>query len=87
MRAVCRHFGLKEKEIGGKRTRNRGPRAAAMEMLYRHGDLSQAAIGQALGRLDYTTVSRERKRWRERAQEDKRVGTALSEIEESLRHK
>jgi hypothetical protein len=33
-----------------------------MEMLYRRGEMSQAAIGKLLGGLDYTTVSRERKR-------------------------
>ena len=49
--------------------------------------LSQAAIGKVLGGLDYTTVSRERKRLREMAQEDKRVGATLREIEDRLRHR
>ena len=41
-----------------------------------------------LGGLDYTTVSREvRKRLRERAQEDKKLGATLKEIEDGLRHK
>lgn len=87
MREVCRRFGVKEKEISGKRIGSRDERAAAMEMLYRHGEMSQAAIGQVLGGLDYTTVSRERKRLRERAQDDKKLGIALAEIEDSLRHK
>jgi chromosomal replication initiation ATPase DnaA len=56
-------------------------------MLYRHGQLSQAAIGKILGGLDYTTVSRERKRLRDSAQQDKRLGAAMREIEAHLRHK
>jgi hypothetical protein len=58
-----------------------------MEMLYRHGEMSQAANGKLLGGLDYTTVSRERKRLRDRVREDKNLGIALAEIEDSLRHK
>jgi hypothetical protein len=62
MRQVCRRLGVKENEIGGKRIGSRDERAAAMEMLYRRGEMSQAANGKLLGGLDYTTVSRERKR-------------------------
>jgi REP-associated tyrosine transposase len=87
VREVCRRLGVKEKEISGKRIGSRDERAAAMEMLYRHGEMSQAAIGKVLGGLDYTTVSRERKRLRERAKEDKKLGIALAAIEDSLRHK
>ncbi len=87
MKAVCRQFGVKETEIAGKRSENREARAVAMEMLYRHGDLSQGTVGKELGGLDYTTVSRERKRLRERAEKDKRLGKALTEIDEALRLK
>lgn len=87
VREVYRRFGVKENEISGKRTGRRDERAAAMEMLYRHGQLSQAAIGKLLGGLDYTTVSRERKRLREIVQQNKQLGTTLREIEESLRHR
>ena len=58
-----------------------------MEMLYRHGQLSQAAIGKILGGLDYMTVSRERKRLRARAQHDNRIAAALREIDDCLRLK
>jgi chromosomal replication initiation ATPase DnaA len=58
-----------------------------MGMLYRHGEMSQAAIGRVLGGLDYTTVSRERKRLRERVQKDKRLAAAIEEVENILRHK
>lgn len=87
VREICQRFGVKEKEITAKRTAHRDERAVAMEMLYRHGQLSQAAIGKIMGGLDYTTVSRERKRLRESAQQNKRLGAAMGEIEEQLRQK
>lgn len=87
LQEVCRRFGVKEKEISSKRAGCRDERAAAMEMLYRHGQLSQAAIGKVLGGLDYTTVSRERKRLRERIEKDKRLEAAIREIDETLRYK
>lgn len=87
LRAVARQFGATEEQITGKRVTNRDARAAAMEMLYRQGTMSQVEIGKALGGLDYTTVSRERKRLRERAGQSKMIERALSGLEERLRHK
>jgi putative transposase len=87
IKAVCRRLGAKDKEIRAKRSGNRDARAVAMEMLYRHGQLSQSAIGAELGGLDYTTVSRERKRIQERAGLDKRLDKTMTEIDESLRLK
>lgn len=84
---VCRAFGVKEKDIGRKRSGNRDERAVAMEMLYHHGQISQAMIGKKLGGLDYTTVSRERKRIREKMQGDKRLAERWSQINECLRHR
>jgi hypothetical protein len=49
-----------------------------MEMLYRHGHLSQVAIGMMVGRLNHKTMIRER------AQDDKNLGTVLMAIEENL---
>ena len=36
-----------------------------MELLYRYGGMTQQAIGEHLGGLDYTAVSHERRRVRE----------------------
>jgi uncharacterized protein (UPF0264 family) len=58
-----------------------------MEMMYRHGAISQAAIGQALGGLNYTTVSLERKWLRDKVREKKALARAVSEIEETLIHR
>jgi putative transposase len=87
MQEVCRGFGVKQNDISGKRSGKRDERAVAMEMLYRHGQLSQAAIGKELGGLDYVTVSRERKRLGERVQKDKRLATVMGDLEKTLRHK
>jgi len=84
LREVARYFRLREEKLTGKRTGHRDERAVAMELMYRYGGVSQAEIGRVLGNLDYTAVSRERKRLRERMENDKRLKTALAKIETSL---
>jgi REP-associated tyrosine transposase len=84
LREVARQFGLTEKQITVRRTAERDARAVAMEMMYRYGAISQADIGKALGGLDYTTVSLERKRLREKLGVDKALRKAVSEIEKGL---
>jgi hypothetical protein len=44
--------------------------------MYRHGGVSQARIGERV-RLDYTAVSRERKRLRDRIEFDRRLKKRL----------
>jgi putative transposase len=84
LKAVARHFGLAEEKITGKRTGYRNERAIAMELMYRYSGVRQAEIGKAVGGLDYTAVSRERKRLREKAQEEWTLRAALHEIELTL---
>jgi chromosomal replication initiation ATPase DnaA len=84
LREVARYFRLQEEKLTGKRTGHRDERAVAMELMYRCGGVSQAEIGRVLGNLDYTAVSRERKRLRERMENDKRLETAIAKIEPSL---
>lgn len=52
-----------------------------------YGNKGQVEIGQTIGGLDYSTVSRERKRLREKMQIDKQLARAVSQIEERLRLK
>jgi putative transposase len=87
LRAVARQFGVKERQITGRRPAERDARAVAMEMMYRHGAISQAEIGKALGGLDYTTVSLERKRLREKVRKNKALAKAASEVEDGLLHR
>jgi chromosomal replication initiation ATPase DnaA len=73
-----------EERLSGKRTGHRDERALAMELMYRYGAVGQAEIGKALGGLDYTAVSRERKRLRQRIETDKVLRMALVNIERKL---
>jgi len=84
LKAVARHFGLAEENITGKRTGRRNERAIVMELMYRYSGVSQAEIGRALGGLDYSAVSRERKRLREKIQQKRTLRAALHEIETKL---
>jgi chromosomal replication initiation ATPase DnaA len=84
LKKVARHFGLEESKLIGKRTGHRDERGVAMELMYRYGGLKQVRIGELLGGLDYTAVSRERKRLRERVEANKALKTALEKIETSL---
>jgi chromosomal replication initiation ATPase DnaA len=60
---------MEEERLTGKRSGFRDERAIAMEMIYRYSGISQAEIGKMFGGLDYTAVSRERKRLRGRIEE------------------
>jgi len=55
-----------------------------MELMYRRGSVGQAEIGTVPGSLDYTAVSRERERLRERLEKERVLKDALDEIESSL---
>ena len=67
---MAKFFGVEEKRLTGKRTGLRDQRAVAMEMIYRNGGIGQVEIGRLIGGLDYTAVSRERKRIREKVEHD-----------------
>lgn len=83
LKAVAGYFRLAQTQLIGKRTGHRNERAIALELMYRYGGVSQARIGELVG-LDYTAVSRERTRLRERAESDKRLKKRLREVELSL---
>ena len=81
LRAAARYYGVKEEQLTGKRTGLRDERAVALELVYRHGGgIKQAEIGRLFGGLDYTAVSRERKRLRDKAEQDNKLRRALVEI-------
>jgi len=82
--AVARYYGVKEQQLVGKRTGLRDERAVALELIYRHGGIRQAKIGQLFGGLDYTAVSRERTRLRNKAEQNAKLRKALAEIESGL---
>jgi hypothetical protein len=55
-------------------------RGIALELMYRHCGASQVRIGELVG-LDYTAVSRERTRLRNRIESDNKLKKRLQEIE------
>jgi REP element-mobilizing transposase RayT len=79
LRTVARYCGVAENQLARKRTGHRDERAIALELMYRHGGSSQARIGELVG-LDYTAVSRERKRLCQRIESDKRLKGKLEKI-------
>jgi len=84
LKAVGRYFQLKAEELSRKRTIYRDQRAIGMELMYRHSGVNQVEIGRRVGGVDYTAVSRERKRLRERMAEDHRLKRSVEDIEARL---
>jgi Transposase and inactivated derivatives len=58
-------------------------RGLAMELLYRHGGLSQREIGELMG-IDYSSVSVGRKRFRTLAEQDEEYKKLVTRIQEIL---
>jgi len=84
IKAVARYFGVEEQRLTGKRTGLRDQRAVAMELIFRTGGIGQVEIGRLIGGLDYTSVSRERKRLREKVEHDAKLRRAVAQIESEL---
>ncbi len=81
---VGKYFKIKTEELQKKRTRYRDERGIGMELMYRHSGVSQVEIGRRIGNLDYTAVSRERKRLRERMEQDRELRRWVEQIEARL---
>jgi putative transposase len=87
LQRVSRYFGIKLEELAKKRTPHRDSRAVVMEMMYRYGKISQEEIGKRLGGLDYSAVSRERTRLRERLDGDRKLQRTMKEIDNIIKSK
>ena len=55
-----------------------------MELMYWHGRVGQVEIGKRMGGLDYSTVSRERKRLSERMAVDRELKRLAEKAERVL---
>ncbi len=84
---VSRHLGISVDELTKKRTPYRDYRALVMEMMYRYSRISQEEIGKRFGHLDYSAVSRERKRLRERMPLDRKLRVLVQGVDELLKSK
>lgn len=81
---AARYFNLAPERLRRKRGRCRDQRGLLMELLYRHGGMTQQAIGVHLGGLDYTAVSHERRRVRERIAQSDVVANWWRELDSVL---
>ena len=81
---VADHFQLPPARLQRKRGRCRDQRGLLMELMYRYAGMTQQAIGAHLGGLDYTAVSHERRRVRERMTEDPALAEDWRAIESRL---
>jgi REP element-mobilizing transposase RayT len=84
LRRVAEYFKLRPEELRKKRSHFRDQRGMVMEMLHRYSGLRQEEIGSYLGGIDYTSVSHERSRIRDRLKDNATVKRWLRELEELL---
>ena len=80
LREVAAYFKIKPAVLRRKRGGYRDERALGMELVYRYSGISQGEIGEHLGGMDYTAVSRERKRLREKMEQDSKLKRWANEI-------
>ena len=84
IRAASAYFKIEREELSKKRTRHRDERSVVLNLMYRLSVMSQAEIGR-LGGLDYTAVSRERKRLRDKMAVDQKLRRAMEKLERRIR--
>ena len=87
LKSVSRYFRIPEEELSKKRTIHRDYRAIAMELVHRHSRMSQEEIGKRFGTIDYSTVSRERKRLRGKMESDQSLKRSMEVIAAALDQK
>ena len=84
LREAAKYFNVKVEELARRRSRYRDERALAMELMHRYGRAKQSEIGEFFGRVNYTLVSRERKRLREKVEYEAKMKKWWREIEQRL---
>jgi len=81
---VAAYFDLDPRRLERKRSGHRDERAILMELMYRHARMTLREVGRHLGGMDYTAVSHERRRLRERLRADQTLSSAYQELERQL---
>jgi len=84
LRKVAEYFKLSPEALRRKRSGFRDQRGLVMEMMHRYSGMGQGEIGRHLGGMDYTAVSHERSRIRDRMRDDAKVKRWGRELEELL---
>jgi REP element-mobilizing transposase RayT len=78
------YFKLRPEELRRKRSGYRDQRALLMEMLHRYSEVSQQEIGRHMGGMDYTAVSHERGRVRQKMVQDAKLRRWARDLESLL---
>jgi hypothetical protein len=81
---AAEYFKLRPEQLRRKRSGFRDQRGIVMEMMHRYSGASQGKIGNYLGGIDYTSVSHERSRIRDRIKDNATMKRWLRELEELL---
>ena len=84
MSCVGEALGI-DKRIFSIRLGNGVERGIVSELLYRYGGLTQVEIGELLGGIDYSAVSKLRYRLKKRMARDRRVGEQYTRAEGDVR--
>lgn len=84
LKEAAAYFKLRPEDLARKRGSYGDQRALVMELMHRHGGLKQEEIGRRLGDVDYTLVSRARKRFREKMERDSKLRKWYRDIEAGL---
>ncbi len=81
---VARYFRLMPQDLRRRRSGYRDQRALVMEMMYRYSEVNQGEIGEVMGGVDYTSVSRERRLLREKIDKENELRRWSREVEKAL---
>lgn len=84
LKEAAGYFKLRPEELSRKRGGYQDRRALVMELMHRYGGIKQEQIGKICGDVDYTLVSRERRRLRENMVHDSRLRKCYRDIEARL---
>lgn len=81
---VAGYFRLMPQDLRRRRSGYRDQRALVMEMMYRYSEVNQREIGEVMGGVDYTSVSRERRLLREKIDKENELRRWSREVEKAL---
>ena len=81
---VAGYFRLMPQDLRRRRSGYRDQRALVMEMMYRYSEVNQGEIGEVMGGVDYTSVSRERRLLREKIDKENELRRWSREVEKAL---
>ncbi len=80
---VSKFCGVEPEEVLNRKTKSKHLRQMTMELCYRHSNLRQKQIGKMFG-VDYSTVSVNRSRLKNKLKSDSRLNKLFKQIQEQI---